>query len=201
MDEEQTDGKGKKQIYIYIERHTKQPRKWMRKRKERAKEREMESSRERSLKWREERKRVWRGWSRARERERERRRRRTWVCYRDGQGAANVYNINANGLPYTLYTIPTLHQPSLPLSLSLSLSLFSPFTSPDTLLAKVQDNIHGCIRANALRRSREKGGERWLVSDRETTREKELRSNESESNSNIECRYKWIYICLLQIAS
>lgn len=137
----------------------------------------------------------------ARERERERRRRRTWVCYRDGQGAANVYNINANGLPYTLYTIPTLHQPSLPLSLSLSLSLFSPFTSPDTLLAKVQDNIHGCIRANAPRRSREKGGERWLVSDRETTREKELRSNESESNSNIECRYKWIYICLLQIAS
>lgn len=41
----------------------------MRKRKERAKEREMESSRERSLKWRGERKRVWRGWSRARERE------------------------------------------------------------------------------------------------------------------------------------
>lgn len=32
------------------------------------------------------------------------------------------------------------------------------------------------------------------MSDRETTREKELRSNEFESNSNIECRYKRVYM-------
>lgn len=32
------------------------------------------------------------------------------------------------------------------------------------------------------------------MSDRETTREKELRSNEFESNSNIECRYKCVYM-------
>ncbi|KZC10218.1 hypothetical protein WN55_01334 [Dufourea novaeangliae] len=38
------------------------------------------------------------------------------MLHGDGQRAANVYNINANGLPYTLYTPSPIHPPlSFPL--------------------------------------------------------------------------------------
>lgn len=160
-------------IHIYIERHTKQPRKWMRKRKEGAKEREMESSRGNG-RWNGEEKGRECGEGgrvRERERERERKRRRTWVCYRDGQGAANVYNINANGLPYTLYTIPTLHQPSLPLFLFLPIPLHVS-RHPSRHSPKYRIIFMDVFELMLRGVPREKGGERWLVSDRETTRRK-----------------------------
>lgn len=143
----------------------------MRKRKEGAKEREMESSRGNGRWNGEEKGRECGEGGRVRERERERKRRRTWVCYRDGQGAANVYNINANGLPYTLYTIPTLHQPSLPLFLFLPIPLHVS-RHPSRHSPKYRIIFMDVFELMLRGVPREKGGERWLVSDRETTRRK-----------------------------
>ena len=124
-------------IHIYIERHTKQPRKWMRKRKEGAKEREMESSRGNGRWNGEEKGRECGEGGRVRERERERERGSAGAReYVTGMARGQLTFIILTLMDYLIPYIP--YRPfTSPLSLSFSFSL-SPFTSPDTLLGTRQ---------------------------------------------------------------